>query len=159
MLILRGAAALSGFRRQKLLSTLTAKLPEVTSVYADFIHFAELGEGPDGRLSDSELDTLDALLTYGPRASSEEPEGELFLVVPRPGTISPWASKATDIAHNAGLEKIQRLERGIAYYVEVDSDGVNRQAIADLLHDRMVESVFSTLEAGEQLFRHEQPQP
>ncbi|MGS2724530.1 phosphoribosylformylglycinamidine synthase [Porticoccus sp. GXU_MW_L64] len=155
MLILRGAAALSDFRRQKLLSALTEKLPEVTSVYADFIHFSEV----DGQLADNELDTLDALLTYGPKASSEEPEGELFLVVPRPGTISPWSSKATDIARNAGLDKILRLERGIAYYVEVNSDGVNREQIAALLHDRMVEAVFNTLEVGEQLFRHEQPKP
>ncbi|UTW45403.1 phosphoribosylformylglycinamidine synthase [bacterium SCSIO 12696] len=155
MLILRGAAALSDFRRQKLLSIVTEKLPEVTSVYADFIHFAEL----DDQLSDSELDTLDALLTYGPKARSEEPEGELFLVVPRPGTISPWSSKATDIAHNAGLNKVLRLERGIAYYVQIDSDDINREAIANLLHDRMVESVYNSLEAGEQLFRHEQPKP
>ena len=155
MLILRGAAALSDFRRQKLLSTLTEKLPEVTSVYADFIHFVEA----DGQLSDSELDTLDALLTYGPKASSEEPEGELFLVVPRPGTISPWSSKATDIAHNAGLNNVVRLERGIAYYVQVESDDIDREAIATLLHDRMVETVFNNLEAGEQLFRHEQPAP
>ncbi|WIO75209.1 phosphoribosylformylglycinamidine synthase [Porticoccaceae bacterium LTM1] len=154
MLILRGAPALSDFRKQKLLANLTEQVAEVTSVYADFIHFAEV----DGELSATQLDTLNALLTYGPKTTGESPDGELFLVVPRPGTISPWSSKATDIAHNAGLSNVLRLERGIAYYVKTDGP-VDRDELAALLHDRMVEAVFGSLEAGEKLFRHETPKP
>lgn len=154
MLILRGAPALSDFRRQKLLDTVTDKVSEVTAIYAEYVHFAEV----TAPLTDSEQTTLNALLTYGPKAQSEIAMGDLFLVVPRPGTISPWSSKSTDIAHNAGLDKVTRLERGIAYYVTTDS-AVDRDEIAALLHDRMVESVFDSLEAGELLFRHEEPKP
>lgn len=154
MLILRGAPALSDFRKQKLLTNLTEQVAEVTSVYAEFIHFVEV----DGELSATQLDTLNALLTYGPKTTGENPDGELFLVVPRPGTISPWSSKATDIAHNAGLSNVLRLERGIAYYVKTDGP-VDRDELAALLYDRMVEAVFDSLEAGEKLFRHETPKP
>lgn len=159
MLILRGAPALSDFRKQKLLSTLAEQVPEVTSVYAEFIHFVEL----DGTTLFDQRDTLDALLTYGPNAEAQEPPAdkqgvEIFVVTPRPGTISPWSSKATDIARNAGLTQIRRLERGIIYYVNA-TDTIDRGQVAALLHDRMVESVFSTPEAGECLFRHDAPRP
>jgi phosphoribosylformylglycinamidine synthase len=66
-------------------------------------------------LSEGERGLLERLLDYGERAGAPGTEGELFLVVPRPGTISPWASKATDIAHNCGLSGLRRIERGIAY--------------------------------------------
>ncbi len=64
---------------------------------------------------------LDRILCYGPMTSSETADGELMLVVPRPGTISPWSSKATDIAHNCGLSAIERLERGVAYFLRARS--------------------------------------
>ena len=108
MLIFRGAPALSEFRKQKLFSSLKAIEPAIVGVYAEFVHFAEV----DGDLSDSESETLQSLLSYGPKASApkvDEFEGELRLVVPRPGTISPWSSKATDIAHNVGLSSVRRL--------------------------------------------------
>ena len=93
MLIFRGAPALSEFRKQKLSSSLKAIEPAIEGLYAEFVHFVEV----TGDLSDIESATLTALLTYGPQVSAEDPEGELLLVVPRPGTISPWSSKATDI--------------------------------------------------------------
>lgn len=99
MEILRGSPALSEFRVNKLLeSCLEAGLP-VTGIYAEFMHFAHL-EAP---LSDEEKEKLARLLKYGPTLAEHAPEGTLLVVTPRPGTISPWSSKATDIAHNCAL--------------------------------------------------------
>lgn len=152
MLTLRGAPALSDFRTQKLLASLQQTDADIESVYAEFVHFAEV----DTKLSRAEQSILKQLLVYGPKTKSKKTTGQLFLVVPRPGTISPWSSKATDIAHNAGLQKINRIERGVAYYVEGVSD---REAIKTQLHDRMIESVFCDLAEAETLFRHEAPRP
>ncbi|SHE93557.1 phosphoribosylformylglycinamidine synthase [Microbulbifer donghaiensis] len=153
MLVLRGAPALSKFRHQKLLNQLRALQPAIGDVYAEFVHFAD-----SKKLDKKEQALLERLLQYGPTEEKHQPEGELLLVVPRPGTISPWSSKATDIAHNAGLTQIHRLERGIAYYISgVELTAAERQALADQLHDRMVESVFSGFDQAEQLFHEDKP--
>src|SRR5690606_15713922 len=105
--------------------------------------------------------TLDKLLTYGPAIASHEPRGQMLLVTPRPGTISPWSSKATDIAHNCGLSQVKRLERGIAYYIEAAAE-LNQQQlqlVAALLHDRMMEAVFTELTQADALFAKAQPAP
>ncbi|MDK2598558.1 phosphoribosylformylglycinamidine synthase [Pseudoalteromonas obscura] len=155
MLILRGAPALSDFKVQKILkSCADAELP-VTGVYAEFMHFADV----TAELSDTELDKLSKLLKYGPTAVEHKPEGALILVTPRIGTISPWASKATDIANNCGLDKVHRVERGVAYYVEGELSAEQLADVAKLLHDRMTESVHSNLEDAGQLFRVEEPRP
>ncbi|MCA6061816.1 phosphoribosylformylglycinamidine synthase [Thalassolituus sp. ST750PaO-4] len=154
MLELRGAPALSEFRQNKVLNKLQQVLPQVSGVYAEFMHFAELHEA----LADNELAVLQRILRYGPKAEVKEGKGELFLVVPRFGTISPWSSKATDIAHNCGLNKVQRLERGIAYYVEGIS-AAERAAAAAVLHDRMVEVVLDNSSAAADLFSHAEPAP
>ncbi len=155
MLILRGAPALSSFRTQKLLANLK-QVAAVTGVSSEFVHFANVS----APLSDAQLSVLKQLLTYGPKVEGEvSHEGSLFLVVPRLGTISPWASKATDIARNTGLEAIKRLERGVAYYVQGTFSTTERAAIASLLHDRMVETVFDQLEAAEQIFTAQEPAP
>ena len=111
MLILRGAPALSAFRHGKLLAQLTEKVPAVSGLYAEFAHFAEV----TGVLTGEEETVLARLLKYGPSVPVQEPTGRLFLVVPRFGTISPWSSKATDIARKCGQAKIERIKRGIAY--------------------------------------------
>jgi len=152
MLTLRGAPALSSFRKQKLLQQLQAADSSVSAVYAEYMHFAELSES----LSSAEQEVLAKLMHYGPSEAVEEPAGVAYVVVPRPGTISPWSSKATDIVHNAGLANVERVERGIAYYVV----GAERSdAIAAILHDRMVETVFTEAEQASALFRHESPKP
>jgi len=156
MLILRGAPALSSFRTQKLLATVQQQVPSVTGISSEFVHFAHASAA----LSAEQASVLEQLLTYGPKVDAEvSHEGELFLVVPRLGTISPWASKATDIAKNTGLETIKRVERGVAYYVQGAISAADRILIAALLHDRMVETVFDSLEAAEQIFSAHQPAP
>ncbi|WP_027859500.1 phosphoribosylformylglycinamidine synthase [Marinobacterium jannaschii] len=156
MLALRGAPALSAFRHDKLLSVLQSKVPAVTGLYGEFMHFAEQEQA----LSADELAVLDRILRYGPKADKvEAPEGQLFLVVPRLGTISPWSSKATDIAHNCGLNAVKRLERGIAYYVTGDLNQAEQAQVEAILHDRMVEAVLSEMDQAQGLFRNEEPKP
>ena len=155
MLILRGAPALSAFRHGKLLEQLSQKVPAVTGLYAEFAHFADV----DGELTADQQQVLGRLLKYGPSVPVQEPSGRLFLVVPRLGTISPWASKASDIAHNCGLQAIQRLERGIAYYVAGDLSAADAELIAAELHDRMTQRVLGQLEQAADMFSHAQPKP
>jgi phosphoribosylformylglycinamidine synthase len=155
MIILSGASSLSAFRRQKLLANLQRRIPSITSVVAEYVHFAEV----DGILSDQDYATLAALMTYGPSEQKGATEGTLLLVLPRPGTISPWSSKATDIAHNCGLQNIVRVERGVAYYLQSECELTEQQSgfLAELLSDRMVETVVSDLQQAEMLFTHQQP--
>jgi len=102
---LRGAPALSEFRIQKLLAQCADLALPVTEIYAEFTHFAKLNDA----LTIDEESVLQQLLTYGPTIEEHEPQGQFLLVTPRPGTISPWSSKSTDIAHNCGLNKVERL--------------------------------------------------
>ena len=155
MLILRGAPALSAFRHGKLLEQLTSRVPAVTGLYAEFAHFAEVS----GALTADEEQVLARLLKYGPSVPVQEPRGRLFLCVPRFGTISPWSSKASDIARNCGLAKIERLERGIAYYVTGELGEAEIEQVAALLHDRMTQLVLGRMEDASNLFSHAQPKP
>ncbi|WP_242199999.1 MULTISPECIES: phosphoribosylformylglycinamidine synthase [unclassified Pseudomonas] len=155
MLILRGAPALSAFRHSKLLEQLSQKVPAVTGLYAEFAHFADV----TGVLTADEQQVLARLLKYGPSVPVQEPDGRLFLVLPRFGTISPWSSKASDIARNCGLEKIQRLERGIAFYVAGQFSDAEAELIASSLHDRMTQIIVSQLEHAGGLFSHAEPKP
>ena len=111
----RGARALSDFRLAKLLPELKKAHPAVGGVAAEFWHFVEAEAAPDGE----ERRVLERLLDYGSPLQGGHSRAALFLVVPRLGTISPWSSKATDIARNCGLTRIRRIERGIAYYVSM----------------------------------------
>lgn len=155
MLILRGAPALSEFRIQKFIDQCAKAALPVTAIYAEFVHFADIV----GELTAQQQTVLDKLLTYGPTITSHQPTGTLLLVTPRPGTISPWSSKATDIAHNCGLNQIKRLERGLAYYVDSSRalTADEHQQLAALLHDRMMESVFTELNQAQALFRKAEP--
>ncbi|MBI2311389.1 MAG: phosphoribosylformylglycinamidine synthase [Betaproteobacteria bacterium] len=159
MLRLRGSTALSRFRLDKLRRRLHAVLPDLVHVYAEFWHFAALKR----ELSPQELGVLERLLRYGPADRHEEPAGTLLLVLPRPGTISPWSTKATDIARHCGLEAVERLERGVAYSIELRGGGhigpEQQSAIAPLIHDRMTEAVFRSFGDAEKLFRHFPPAP
>jgi len=155
ILKLRGSPALSAFRLEKLQARLDETAPGARITGADFWHFVELAHAPAA----PERALLHQLLEYGETAlaSRAQPAGELILAVPRIGTISPWSSKATDIARQCGLPAVRRLERGVAYYI---SGAAGRKwELAALLHDRMTETVLDTLDAAEQLFRHVAPRP
>lgn len=145
MQVYRGIAALSNFRKKKLLARLQAIDSSITGVDAEYIHVADT----DHQLSTEEDSRLARLTTYGSPFGGKS-EGTLYLVVPRVGTISPWSSKATDIIHNSGLTAVNRVERGVAYYIS----GSSRRSdeIAALLHDRMTETVLDDVEAAKVLF-------
>jgi len=157
LLSLRGRNALSSFRVAKLLSSLTGT--RVAAVAAVYWHFVRTSHA----LTGAERATLDRLLTYGPRDASDDAAGELLLVLPRPGTISPWASKATDIAHNCGLAAVERIERGVAYRISTREGAPlaagDRAAVLPLLHDRMTEAVFPALSDAARLFARVPPRP
>ncbi|MCL1093705.1 phosphoribosylformylglycinamidine synthase [Shewanella kaireitica] len=154
MEIIRGAPALSAFRVQKLMQACESAALPVRQIYAEFIHLADLKES----LEENESQQLEKILTYGPAIEAHQPEGKLHFVTPRPGTISPWSSKATDIAHNCGLDKVVRLERGIAYYVVADElTAAQTKSLLELLHDRMVEVVVNDFNAADILFARTEP--
>lgn len=149
--IYKGVDALPEFQRQKLLDQLNNVEPSIVSISAEYIHFVET----TAKLSPDEKKVLQALLTYDTPYQNDS-SGQLFLVAPRPGTISPWSSKATDIAHNSGLEKVAKVERGIAYYV-LSKEKLDRQKVAAMLHDRMLQTVFTSVDEASSLFKHEKP--
>ena len=159
MLILPGSNALSAFRTQGILSQLQAIDAHIVAISGRFIHFVDAGQA----VSQDDANRLQALLTYGEpfAAHASDKEGEEFIAIPRFGTISPWASKATDIAHNCGMAHIKRIERGVSYRVQLKSGllgGVKRlsdaaaQAVAALLHDRMTEMVLRSASDAAGLF-------
>jgi phosphoribosylformylglycinamidine synthase len=151
-----GPSALSSFRAARLTQTLQAADTGALSIAGRFIHFIHATR----ELGAEELARLRALLDYGDAATSAS--GLDLLVVPRLGTISPWASKATDIAHNTGLDAIRRIERGTLYTVglkgrlggliEREATPALRERIAALLHDRMTESVIDPATDPARLF-------
>ena len=153
IIFLRGAPAFSAFRLQRLQARLSAAVPAVAGVEADYWHFVQL----DQPLADDARGQLARLLEE--RHGEERGDDlELFLVTPRIGTISPWSSKATDIAINAGLAAVERIERGIAYWVRTPGgrslSAEERAAVAAQLHDRMTESVMADFDETAGLFRH-----
>ncbi|MCW8855590.1 MAG: phosphoribosylformylglycinamidine synthase [Gammaproteobacteria bacterium] len=154
----RGSPALSTFRIEKLLKQLNQHLESIEAIHSEYVHFADI----DGELSSDQRQTLDRLLTYGPAFKSETMDGELFLVTPRPGTISPWSSKATDIAHNCGLNNILRLERGVAYYIQLKANtrlsDADTRILYSLIHDRMTEIVMRDFNEAGCLFAHTSPE-
>ncbi|MFP6664127.1 MAG: phosphoribosylformylglycinamidine synthase [Deltaproteobacteria bacterium] len=154
MLVLRGSKAFSPARFARRAEALAAAVPGAVLEEARFVHFVLVA----GQLEAHEGDVLDALLRYGPQRdeASASPKGTLFLVVPRPGTISPWSSKATDIAGICGLAKVRRIERGIAFSVEGIAQG-QAAAVGALLHDRMTEAVLARVKDAERLFEQSPP--
>jgi phosphoribosylformylglycinamidine synthase len=170
MLIMRGSLALSHFRLERLLAKINDIVPQVNSISAEFIHFIDLEE----ELSKLENSVLSDLLNYGtldfntttasslstaiPLSGSimaDTTDKRLVLVVPKPGVISFWSQKATDIAHYCHLKKIRRIERGIAYSIAANEKLTwgDEQAIAGLLHNVYTETVLYQLQDAEFLFK------
>jgi phosphoribosylformylglycinamidine synthase len=149
-----GGNALSAFRSQRLLGRLAAACPRIVGLSASFVHWA----WSDQPLDRTATDKLAALLAYGETASPAG--GQLVVVMPRLGTVSPWASKATDIAHNCGLAAVHRVERVTEYRLQTKSALFGTPALASdelavaaaVLHDRMTESVAFERDAARHLF-------
>lgn len=152
VLPLRGVTALSDFRVEKLLQKAAALgLPKV-KLSSEFWYFV----GSEKALDAATVEKLQALLAaQSVEQTPKAREGlHLFLVTPRLGTISPWASKATNIAENCGLAGIERIERGMAVWLEGALTDEQKQQWAALLHDRMTESVLPDFQTASKLFHH-----
>ncbi len=153
-----GGNALSPFRAAALLVRLQGVVGSVTGLSARYVHQVASHDP----LDDATLETVTRLLSYGPPAGPE-PDGvhrSTVVVSPRLGTLSPWASKATDIAHNCGVD-VRRVER-ITEYVLASSAPLGEEewvAAADLLHDRMTESALPSVEAARALLDEREPEP
>jgi len=161
-----GGNALAPHQVQALLPKLQAINPRISGVHARYVHWV----ATDKVLPQGDLDKLAALLNYGD-AYEGTTDGDLIVVAPRLGTVSPWASKATDIAHNCGLA-IRRVERVTEYRLTLKAGVIGTlmggakpmpeqevQACAALLHDRMTESVMASREEARHLFDEKQGAP
>jgi len=160
MLRLRGSQAFSSFRIEKLLQSIQLNFPSIVRIDTEFQHLIKQKDESIA-LSDSDAQKLAQLLTYGPKMAEVEHQGQRVFIVPRFGTISPWSTKATDIAIQCGLTNIARIERGIAFYVSAQSpfSSEELQALSICLHDPMTESFVYDIEQAEQLFKAELPRP
>ncbi len=163
-LTLAGAPALSAFRLARLLERLQTLDERASAVHAHFLYLVRLDVGPEPALSEQLAGLLDAVPATGEagregampasaRQGQASPPGQAVWVLPRAGTISPWASKAIDIVHRCGLTGVARIERGIEYRIETRAKlgGLIRGAafdpaaltrLAAALHDRMTETVL-----------------
>ncbi|WP_416352151.1 phosphoribosylformylglycinamidine synthase [Variovorax sp. LG9.2] len=160
--LFEGGTALSDFRARQLLPRLQVIEPKIDGLAARFVHLVVTDTAPTA----AEREHLAALLTYGepflaPKSSTT------LVVTPRLGTVSPWASKATDIAHNCGLA-LRRVERVTQYHLSLKSPLIGKApvigdeklvAVAALLHDRMTESVLPGVEGAAALFAELPAQP
>ncbi|EIM98215.1 phosphoribosylformylglycinamidine synthase [Paraburkholderia hospita] len=154
-----GASALSDFRQTRLLDTLSRIDTNIVGVRGQYLHFVN-SQTP---LAAEDSAKIEALMHYGDPFDAGKDKGavETFLVVPRFGTVSPWASKATDIALHCGLTHVRRIERGIEYTVVLKSGLLGgkkalsdeaRAAVVAALHDRMTESVAPSRDHAMHLF-------
>ncbi|MEZ5665709.1 MAG: phosphoribosylformylglycinamidine synthase, partial [Burkholderiaceae bacterium] len=159
-----GGNAISDFKVQQLLPRLQAVSDKITGLAARFVHLASFDAGPDA----ATVERLGQLMEYGEPASDAfaSPPAAVLYVMPRLGTVSPWASKATDIARNCGLV-LHRVERIVEYRIELKSGLLGKsslseeqlRAVADLLHDRMTEAVTTERSQAEALFTELHPAP
>lgn len=153
----RGSPALSEFRLNQFHTKCQQNALPVKSVYAEYVHFVDL----NSPLSEAQVVEIQELLHYGPTLAEHEPTGFCLMVTPRLGTISSWSSKATDIAHNCGLQAVNRIERGLAYYFEFSTQPTAAQieTLKGLLHDRMLETVLDNEAQASRLFTQQAPKP
>jgi phosphoribosylformylglycinamidine synthase len=160
MIELPGAPAVSDFRIAKLRPALAALQPGIGAISARYIHFVDLARDLGAR----ERALLGRLLTYGPRedAPAASAAGSVEItVVPRFGTISPWSSKATDIARVCGLDAVRRIERGIVWTLQLagKSSAEELRRLATPLFDRMTEAALLDRAEAAQLFVQEKARP
>lgn len=159
MLVLTGSTAHSDFRLRKLLRAVQHELPAVQAFSSHFVHIIECAR----ELTVDETSVVQQLLAYGHGLREDDAglgnEGVTRLVVPRPGTISPWSSKATDIVHNCGLDAVVRLERGVVWDIVLKKPLTDAELLIldGYLHDKMTQAVLADVDEAECLFSHASP--
>jgi phosphoribosylformylglycinamidine synthase len=159
MIDIIGGSALGAGRLQKRLAAIRRTNPGARALNGSYLHFADI----DGTLDAEESRILTALLTYGPRPAEASAgratvaSGRRLMVVPRLGTLSPWSSKATDIAHVCGLAKVRRIERAVSYVVV--GEIVDEPGFVRALADRMTESVLERPSEATRIFERPATRP
>jgi phosphoribosylformylglycinamidine synthase len=155
MKVLPGSNALSDFRLDQLLNKLREVTVNINEITACYRYILDLNKD---LFSEEEAHLRDILIELG-QAPVDITDGALLVVAPRPGTISPWSSKATDILQVSGLANVRRIERATAYSLKLNSalTQEQHQRVGELLHDRMTEAVFETLEDTQVLFNEAEP--
>ena len=156
MRIIHGSTALSPFRLTRLLQTIQTRMPTVTAIAAHHDYLLELTVPLDPAAEARLAQLLDAIPEAAPADGSQQ-----LWVIPRAGTVSPWCSKATDIAHGCGLAAVRRIERALRLDLYgVPADCSAQEALGDLLHDRLTQTLIGDIAAAEALlFRHPEPAP
>ncbi|GGB33258.1 phosphoribosylformylglycinamidine synthase [Oceanisphaera marina] len=157
MEILRGSPALSGFRTQALVRQAQQQNLPLVAVATEYVHFVAL----NANLEADGKHVLSQLLDSPVQGITPPQDSLLVLVTPRPGTLSPWSTKATDIARNCGLSQVKRIERGISYYLSFERTPTDSEldAIKAMLFDRMTEITLGELEDASCLFAEAEPAP
>ena len=154
-----GGPAYSKFRKEKLLEKLQTVNPQIKDIHSEYLHIVWC----EKKIAASEKDTLEKILHYGPKAQVLDFKDNSIITIPRPGTISPWASRATDIANHCGLYDIKRIERAVAVYIELKNGALlsedQKKVLALYLHDRMTEVSIFNLDDAKALFSHLAPKP
>ncbi len=154
-----GGPAYSKFRTEKLLEKLQTVNPQIKDIHSEYLHIVWC----EKKIAASEKDTLEKILHYGPKAQVLDFKDNSIITIPRPGTISPWASRATDIANHCGLYDIKRIERAVAVYIELKNGALlsedQKKVLALYLHDRMTEVSIFNLDDAKALFSHLAPKP
>ena len=154
---LAGQPALSKFRLKKLKRALKSQDKRVSKLEARFTYFVHIAPS----CSKEHRMRLSALLLSGAKAGKIAKRAQTVFVVPRPGTISPWSSKATEIAKACDLDGVHRIERGICYGISFHDPAEQADAfnLAPLLFDRMTEAVLGSGDEAELLFKSHEPAP
>ena len=154
-----GGPAYSEFRKEKLLGKLQTINKQIKDIHSEYIHIVWC----EKKITENDKATLEKILHYGPKAHTLKFKHNAIITMPRPGTISPWASRATDIANHCGLYDIKRIERAVAVYVELKDESLlsddEKKTLSVLLHDRMTEVSIFDLNEAQSLFSHLPPKP
>ena len=154
-----GGPAYSKFRKEKLLGKLQTVNSRIKDIHSEYIHIVWC----EKKITGTEKAILEKILHYGPKARTLNFKHNSIITIPRPGTISPWASRATDIANHCGLHDVKRIERAIANYIELKDESLlsndEKKQLSVLLHDRMTEISIFDLNEAQSLFSHLPPKP
>ncbi len=156
MLLILGNSALSNASLSKLTQQFKARGCEISHICARYLHVVDVDPKA---LNKQQHDVLHSILEYGVPQNDELPDGKTLFSMPRIGTISPWSTKATDIAHICGLHEVKRIERGIQFKLQM-APGTQADSMMqhlDLLHDKMVEQIFHDSAECAQLFHQHSP--
>jgi len=154
-----GGPAYSKFRKEKLLRNLQIINNQIKDIHSQYIHIIWC----EKKITATHKAVLEKILYYGPRAQALTFKNNIIITMPRPGTISPWASRATDIANHCGLFHIKRIERAIAVYIELKNETLlsknEKKVLSVSLHDRMTEVSIFNLDDTQSLFSFLPPKP